>query len=147
MTPRHFNLGLPAVALLAMLAAGCASDDQIRDTITDVNREFQGAYERVLAEKGSRTYRVAPKVAFAAMAVVLQRVGMHIDDQVPELGYLNVSAAAPAPLNSREWRRAASADLPKLRRARAAEIGLPAARIPAANRRAHGFGQDLGRAQ
>src|SRR5258708_20222471 len=57
------------------------------------------------------------------MAVALQRVGMHIDGQAPELGYLNVSAAAPAPLNSREWRRAASADLPKLREIAMQHVG------------------------
>src|SRR5258708_28082091 len=57
------------------------------------------------------------------MAVALQRVGMHIDGQAPELGYLNVSAAAPAPLNSREWRRAASADLPKLREIAIQHVG------------------------
>ncbi len=120
---RYIDLRRSAVVLLTMLAAGCASDEQIRDAITDVNREFQAAYERILVEKGSRTYRVAPKVAFAAMAIALQRVGMHIDDQAPELGYLNVSAAAPAPLNSREWRRAASADLPKLREIAMQHVG------------------------
>jgi hypothetical protein len=123
MRRRHFDLRRPAAVLLAMLAAGCATDDQKRDAIIDVNREFQAVYEQILVEKGSRTYRVTPKAALTATAVVMQRLGMRVGDQAPELGYLNVFAAAPAPLTLREWRQAAGADLPKLREIAMQHVG------------------------
>jgi hypothetical protein len=123
MRRRHFDLLRPAAVLLATLAAGCATDDQIRDAITDVNREFRAAYEQILVEKGSRIYRVTPKVAFAATTVVLQRLSMRVGDQAPELGYLNVFAAAPAPLSLREWQQAGRADLPKLREIAMRHVG------------------------
>src|SRR5579871_3467865 len=119
--------GMPFAALCATLAAflgACASDMQIHDAIVDVNRAFQTEYEKILAEDGTRTYPVPPKVAFAAAVRVMQRLGMRPADAAPDLGYLNVYAPAPAPLSAEEWRRASEADLPKLRSIAAQHVGM-----------------------
>jgi hypothetical protein len=114
----------PAALLVAALSAGCASDSQVRSAITEVNETFRVEYERILEERGSRTYPVSQPQAFNALRNALTRLGMRIADQSPEIGYLNVHAPAPNPLDAAEWRAAAEADLPKMREIAVKHVGI-----------------------
>lgn len=117
--------GVRAVGIGALLVlAGCATDDQKRSAINDVNAEFRVEYERILAERGTRIYRVRADEAFQALRSALLRVGMRVGDQSPTMGYLNVFGPAPSPLTAAEWRVAAEQDQPKLRQIVAPHIGL-----------------------
>lgn len=118
---------LIAGALAAAAAlAGCAAipDDQKRNAINEVNAEFRSQYERILAEQGTRFYRVSPEEAFDTLRVTLTRMGMRIGDQSPSIGYLNVFAPAPTPLDQDEWLKAEAQDLPKLREIAVKHVGL-----------------------
>jgi hypothetical protein len=115
---------LRAALLLAALSAGCASDTHVRSAITEVNETFRVEYERILEERGSRTYPVPQPQAFNALRNALARLGMRIADQSPEIGYLNVHAPAPNPLDAAEWRAAAEADLPKMREIAVKHVGI-----------------------
>lgn len=111
------------LALSACLAA-CATDSQKHAAITEVNEVFRVEYEKILNEKGTRTYPVGQPQAYDALRNALTRLGMHIADESPEIGYLNVSAPAPNPLDAREWREAADADLPKMREIAVKHVGV-----------------------
>jgi len=115
---------LIAAGLAAL--AGCAAipDDQKRNAINEVNAEFRSQYERILAEQGTRFYRVSPEEAFDTLRVTLTRMGMRIGDQSPSIGYLNVFAPAPTPLDQDEWLKAEAQDLPKLREIAVKHVGL-----------------------
>ena len=108
----------------AALVQGCATDDQKRDAINDVNAEFRVQYERILADRGTRVYRTSLDDAFPALRTALARVGMRVQDQSPGIGYLSVVGQAPAPLTATEWKLAADQDLPKLREIAAKHVGL-----------------------
>jgi hypothetical protein len=97
------------------LAAGCASQDQIRDAITEVNQVFRSDYERILAEKGTRVFAARHADTFAAARAAMLQLGMRIDSQDPDLGYLNCSAPAPMPMSMEEWRETVEAELPRMR--------------------------------
>ncbi|HSA88398.1 MAG TPA: hypothetical protein VLF42_00710 [Burkholderiales bacterium] len=112
------------LALVVALASGCATDEQIRGALIDVNNEFQQQYERILAENGTRVYKVKRSEAFNATRIALTRLAMRMGGQSPELGYLNVYAPAPIPLSPEEWRQAAERDLPKLRELAKKHVGL-----------------------
>jgi hypothetical protein len=103
------------LALLVMLLAGCASDEQVRALLTDVNHEFRMQYEQILAENGSRLYETKRQEVFNGLRNSLLRLKMRLNDQHPAIGYLNFSAPAPTPLDRQEWQKAAEADLPTLR--------------------------------
>jgi hypothetical protein len=113
-----------ALAVAALLLAGCVSDTQKRDAINDVNSTFRVDYERILAEKGTRTYRTTPRVALDALRAALGRLGLRVADQSPEIGYLNVVGAAPSPLNAEEWALVNQRDLPKLREIASRHVGV-----------------------
>ena len=82
----------------APLIAACATDEQKRSAINDVNAEFRVQYEQILTERGTRVYRANPDEAFAALRAALGRVGMRVADQSPRIGYLSVVGPAPSPL-------------------------------------------------
>lgn len=106
------------------LMQGCASTEDKRDAVNEVNTVFRVEYERILAERGTRVYRIALADAFPALRTALARVGMRVADQAPGIGYLSVVAPAPAPLNDAEWRQAAEQDLPKLREIARRHVGV-----------------------
>lgn len=120
-TGRRTSRVLVLVFVLAL--AGCPSRGQIVDTITEVNRTFEADYEKLLAEIGTRSFKVKRGEAFVALHAALAKLGMRVIDQDPELGTLAVEAAAPRPLDAAEWRRAADADLPRMREIASRHIG------------------------
>ena len=103
------------LAGLAVLAAGCATQEELRTAVNEVNKHFRTEYEAILAEKGTRTFKVDRTEAYDAVRVSLARLGMTVDAQDPALGFVNVYAPAPRPLSLEEWNHAAEADLPRLR--------------------------------
>ncbi len=116
-------------AALAMLAAGCATQEQIRDATNEVNKAFRAEYESILAEKGTRFYKVGRGEAYDAVRISMARLGMLVESQDPLLGFVNTYAPAPRPLDLEEWRRAAQADLPKLQEIARPHVGLLSAFI------------------
>ena len=114
-----------ALATVLMLGvAACATDEQKRDAINQVNAEFRVEYERILTERGTRIYRANLDEAFASLRAALGRVGMRVQDQSPRVGYLSVVGPAPAPLTAAEWKIAADQDVPKLREIATQHVGL-----------------------
>lgn len=112
--------------LLAALAAGCATQENIRAAILEVNQEFKTQYEGILAEDGTRGFNVNPKEAFTALRAALLRLGMRLEGQDADLGYLNFASPAPKPLDDEEWKAVARADLGMMQRIAARHIGIPA---------------------
>src|SRR5882724_5033057 len=105
-----------SAVLLALGLAGCASDQQKINAIDAVNQGFRIEYEKLLAQKGTRSYQVERADAFIAMRVALAQLGMHTEQQDMTLGHLAVAGHAPLPLTDEEWRAASQVDLPLLHR-------------------------------
>jgi hypothetical protein len=111
-------------AALAGFSAGCASQQEIGSAIGDVNREFRAEYEAILATHGTRSYKVSRGTAFTAARSALARLGMAVESEDGGLGYVNVVAPAPRPLDLNEWRAAAEKDLPRMREIARQRVGL-----------------------
>jgi hypothetical protein len=106
--------------------AGCANDQQKINAIQAVNQGFRVEYEKLLADKGTRTYKYGRAEAFLAMRVTLAGLGMRTEQQDVNLGYLAVAAKAPLPLTDEEWNTASRQDLPLLQRLIEPHVGLVA---------------------
>jgi hypothetical protein len=115
-----------AAALLTVVLAGCASDQQKINAINAVNQGFRGEYEKLLAEQGTRVYKLGRADAFVAMRVALAELGLRTEHQDVALGYLAVAAKAPLPLTEEEWRAASQVDLPLLHRLIEPHVGVVA---------------------
>jgi hypothetical protein len=113
-------------AACAAVLAGCASDQQKVNAINAVNQGFRVEYEKLLAEQGTRRFRVPAGEAFVAMRVTLAQLGMRTEQQDLSLGYLAVAGKAPLPLTDAEWQDASREDLPLLQRLIEPHVGIAA---------------------
>jgi hypothetical protein len=111
---------------LAMLVAGCEILPLQKkiDAVNAINKAFRADYEAILVEDGSRVYQVARAEAYDAVRVSMARLGMTVETQDPVLGYVNVYAPAPRPLNQEEWEQAAEMDLPRTREIIGPHVGI-----------------------
>ena len=109
-----------------MLVAGCTFPGAVerRAAVEAINKAFRADYEVILAQSGTRVFNVKRADAYDAVRVSMARLGMTVEAQDPVLGYVNVFAPAPRPLNDEEWERAAAADLPRTREIIGAHVGL-----------------------
>jgi hypothetical protein len=99
------------------------SPQQIAEALAELNKVFQGEYERILDERGSRT-DVAPRAtAFAALEAALRRLGMIVESRDADGGTLTVAAPAPRPLSLDEWRRVVQDDGPMMMRILCPKLG------------------------
>ena len=98
------------LAPLAALAAGCMTQDKVVPAINEVNQVFRNQYESILAQKGTRVFALPRGRTFAGVRAAMSQLGMRMDGQDADLGYLNFSAPAPLPLNLQEWGEVAQAD-------------------------------------
>lgn len=103
-------------AFFAVAVGGCVSDEDKIQAITAVNAAFRVDYEKILASKGTRVFKIGRDDAFVAMRVAMAEIGMRTESQDSSLGHLVVVAPAPLPLDDGEWRKASEVDLPLLRR-------------------------------
>ena len=127
MNPQHPHASRAWLCtLLALLLTACASDQQKINAINAVNQGFRAEYEKLVAEKGTRIYKVRRADAFLAMRVTLAGLGMKTEQQDLSLGHLAVAGTAPLPLSEEEWRKASEADLPLLQRLIEPHVGLVA---------------------
>lgn len=129
MTVRAFRFsdsrGLAGFCVLAtLLMSGCLTTPDKSCAVDAINTAFRADYEAILAKEGTRVYRVTRAEAYDAVRVSMARLGMTVEAQDPVLGYVNVYASAPRPLNEIEWRRAADADLPRAREIIGPCVGL-----------------------
>lgn len=114
------------VGMLALALTGCASDAQKISAINAVNQGFRVEYEKILAAKGTRSYKLNRAETFLALRVALAGLGMRTEQQDLTLGHLAVAATAPLPLSDEEWRSASQADLPLLQRLIEPHVGMAA---------------------
>jgi hypothetical protein len=99
----------------ALLLAGCVTIEDKRCAVEAINKEFRKDYEAILVKEGTRVFSVSRAEAYDAVRISMARLRMTVEAQDPVLGYVNVFAPAPLPLNDAEWRQAAEADLPRAR--------------------------------
>ena len=114
-------------ALLAVFLAGCPvlpGQKERHAAVVAINTAFRADYEAILAENGTRVFNVTRAEAYDAVRVSMARLGMTVETQDPVLGFVNVYAPAPRPLNDEEWEKASAADLPRTREIIGEHVGI-----------------------
>lgn len=108
----------------ALLIAGCVTTEDKRCAVDAINKDFRKDYEAILEKDGTRVFPASRAEAYDAIRVSMARLGMRVEAQDPVLGYVNVIAPAPRPLDEKEWKEAAEADLPRAREIIGPCVGL-----------------------
>lgn len=99
----------------ALLTSGCVTVEDKRCAVDAINKDFRKDYEAILAKDGTRVFSVSRAEAYDAVRVSMARLRMRVEAQDPVLGFVNVYAPAPLPLDEIEWKQAAEADVTRAR--------------------------------
>lgn len=86
----------------------------VAEAFARLNKLFQDEYESILAERGTRAFRVDRGASFDALQAGLVRLGMIVENRDRDLGIISVAAPAPKPLSGEEWQKTMQADLPMM---------------------------------
>lgn len=108
----------------SLLISGCVTTEDKRCAVEAINKDFRKDYEAILVKEGTRVFSVSRAEAYDAVRVSMARLGMRVEAQDPVLGFVNVFAPAPRPLDEKEWKEAAEADLPRAREIIGPCVGL-----------------------
>jgi len=114
-------------AASVMLLAGCGMTPTVEDkrqAVIAINTAFKAEYETILAKCGTRVYEVTRAEGYDAVRVSMARMRMTVEAQDPVLGFVNVFAPSPLPLDDGEWKKAAEVDLERAREIIAPHVGI-----------------------
>ncbi len=113
-----------AVAALGLVLAGCVSDSEYNSAIMRLDSEWKAANDLTLRTMGRRIVALSRPQALLAARGATQKLGMLVEKENVETGFLLVTAAAPTPLTAAEWAEVQAADTSKMRSVIADEVGL-----------------------
>lgn len=119
----RFSLTLAGYCVVLLLS-GCVSDQEKIDAINDVNKEFRRQYEEIIKEDGTRQFNATEMQAFVAMENSLRSLGMRIEAQDSNVGYIRSVAPAPKPLSPAEWKEASAVDIERMRSIIVGNVGI-----------------------
>ncbi len=113
-----------AVATLGFALAGCVTDASYNAAIVRLDSEWKAANDRTLRTLGRRTVALSRTRALIAARGATQKLGMLVEEENVETGFLLVTAAAPTPLTAAEWAEVQAADTTKMQSVIAREVGV-----------------------
>ncbi|MBI4641981.1 MAG: caspase family protein [Candidatus Tectomicrobia bacterium] len=111
------------VIILGLALAGCATKASINAAITKLDSTWKEMNNQTLEKEGRRTFSVTRQQAFTAAQASVQRLGMVIEQQEYQTGFLFVSAPSPTPLTASEWTLVQQTDTQAMRSIIAEDVG------------------------
>ena len=87
---------------LVMVAASCVTDKQYNRAIFKVEAAWKEINDRTLDSDGHRFFKATKQQGFMAAQLSASRLGMVVEEQSYETGFLFLSAPAPVPLTMSE---------------------------------------------
>jgi len=110
-----YTLRMCAVVCIALFAAACVTDKQYNQAIFKVEAAWKEANERILETEGKRLFPATKQQCFMAAQMTANRIGMVVEQQSYDTGFLFVSGPAPTPLTMEEWAMVQRAETENLR--------------------------------
>ncbi len=110
-----YTLRMCAVVCIALVAAACVTDKQYNKAIFKVEAAWKEANDQILATEGKRLFTATKQQCFMAGQMAANRLGMVVEQQSFDTGFLFVSGPAPTPLTMEEWAMVQRAETENLR--------------------------------
>ncbi len=110
--------------LLASTITACVSQHSIKNAARKVESRWQTQNGQILEKEGRRSYAATKHQGFAAVQRAAGRLGMVIENQTYETGFVFMSAPAPAPLTAPEWEQVQAAETRAMRDLVSRDLGV-----------------------
>ena len=119
----HFTIIIRLLAMVFMVAA-CMPTKSINQAALKVENEWKIKNDQILESEGRRTFSATKKQGFQAAQLAASHLGMVVEKQTYETGFIFMSAPAPVPLTMLEWAKVQEAETGELRRIIDEDLGL-----------------------
>jgi uncharacterized caspase-like protein len=120
----RYALRLMIVVSLVVVAAACVTDKQYNKAILKVESAWKEVNDRTLESDGHRFFKATKQQGFMAAQLSASRLGMVVEQQSYETGFLFISAPAPVPLTMSEWAMVQKSDTTELRSLLGEDLGI-----------------------
>jgi hypothetical protein len=119
----HFTIIIRLLAMVFMVAA-CMPTKSINQAALKVENEWKNENDQILENEGRRTFSATKKQGFQAAQLAASRLGMVVEKQTYETGFIFMTAPAPVPLTMLEWAKVQEEETGELRRIIDEDLGL-----------------------
>ncbi len=109
---------------LMLVMMSCVTDKQYNRAILRVETAWKEINDRTIQKDGRRFYKATKQQGFMAGQLAASRLGMVVEEQSYETGFLFFTAPAPVPLTMSEWKQVQESDTDELRSLVGEEIGI-----------------------
>jgi hypothetical protein len=120
---RYFNLFLSLLGV-AVFAAACVPKQSINRAALKVENQWKVKNDAIIGTDGRRAFQITKKQGFQAAQLAASRLGMVVEKQAYETGFVFMTAPAPVPLTMIEWHRVQEAETGDLRQIIDEDLGL-----------------------
>jgi len=120
----HILIRLAVVILIAVITNACVSQHSIKNAAKRVESEWKAQNEDILKTEGRRTFKATKRQGFEAAQSAASRLGMIIESQTYETGFLFMAAPVPTPLTALEWERVQEAETREMRDLVSQDLGF-----------------------
>lgn len=104
-----------SVVALVLVVLGCVTNKQYNRAIHKVEAAWKEVNDQTLLKEGRRFFKATKHQGFLAAQLSAGQLGMVVEDQSFDTGFLFVTAPAPTPLTMTEWAMVQDADTEELR--------------------------------
>ena len=112
------------VLFLVLAVTACISDKSYNRALLKLEGEWKEKNDRTLEGDGHRFYKATKQQGFMAAQLTASRLGMVVEEQSYETGFMLVSATAPVPLTMSEWELVQESDTKEMRSILSDQLGL-----------------------
>ena len=109
---------------LMLVVTACVSDKSYNRAILKLEGNWKEVNDRTLENDGHRFYEATKQQGFLAGQLTANRLGMVVEQQSFETGFMLVTAPAPTPLTMSEWALVQKADTKEMRTILQDELGM-----------------------
>jgi hypothetical protein len=109
---------------LMLAVTACVSDKSYNRAVLKLEGTWKEVNDRTLENDGHRFYKATKQQGFMAGQLTANRLGMVVEQQSFETGFMLVTAPAPTPLTMSEWELVQKADTKEMRTILQDELGV-----------------------
>jgi len=120
----HTLIRLVFVILIAVITNACVSQHTIKKAAKRVESDWKAQNEQILKNEGRRTFKATKRQGFEAVQSAAGHLGMIIESQTYETGFIFMAAPAPTPLTASEWERVQAAETREMRDLVSQDLGF-----------------------
>ncbi len=99
----------------ALITAACVTDRTYNRAVLDVMASWKALNDKTVEDLGTRFFDATKKQGFVTVQAAARRVGMTVEKESYETGFLLITSTAPTPLTMEEWRAVQEADTTAVR--------------------------------